>query len=78
MLREMGGPTRQMRTEAASAGFYESPWGKAPKIQLLPVEELLEGKKLDMPQIEGSNRRFKAARKAKSKKEKHPELFGEE
>jgi DNA modification methylase len=42
-------PTQPMRTEAASAGFYKSPWGKHPKIQLLTVAELLEGKQIDMP-----------------------------
>jgi hypothetical protein len=28
-----------MREEAASAGFYESPWGKHPKIQILTVSD---------------------------------------
>jgi site-specific DNA-methyltransferase (adenine-specific) len=43
-------PTRNMRTEAASAGFYESPWGtKHPRLQILTVQELLGGQKIDMP-----------------------------
>jgi DNA modification methylase len=42
-------PTQPMRTEAASAGFYKSPWGQHPKIQLLTVAELLAGKRIDMP-----------------------------
>jgi len=37
-------PTKPMLTEAASAGFYESPKGQYPKIQLLTVEDLLSGK----------------------------------
>ena len=41
--------TQPMRTEAASAGFYSSPWGQHPKIQLLTVAELLSGKRIDMP-----------------------------
>ena len=45
-LRE---PTQLMRTEAASAGFYTSPWGQHPKIQLLTIAELLAGKRIDMP-----------------------------
>jgi site-specific DNA-methyltransferase (adenine-specific) len=69
-------PTRDMRKEAASAGFYESPWGKHPKVQLLTVHELLEGRAVDMPRTAGTNRTFKAAPKAKRKKEPHPELFG--
>jgi DNA modification methylase len=49
VLISFNGPTQPMRTEAASAGFYTSPWGHHPRIQLLTVTELLEGKKLDMP-----------------------------
>lgn len=43
-------PTKPMRQEAASAGFYESPWGRHPRIQLLTVGELLAGKRIDYPQ----------------------------
>ena len=43
-------PTSHMRREAASAGFYESPWGKHPCIQLLTIEDLLDGKNVDYPQ----------------------------
>lgn len=43
-------PTRPMETEAVSQGFYRSPLGKDyPKIQILTIEELLSGKKLDIP-----------------------------
>jgi len=42
-------PTQPMRQEAASAGFYQSPWGTHPKIQLVTVGQLLAGHKLDMP-----------------------------
>ena len=41
--------TQPMRTEAASAGFYKSAYGQHPKMQLLTVAELLEGKQIDMP-----------------------------
>lgn len=70
-------PTREMRKEAASAGFYESPWGNHPKVQLLTVAELLDGKVVDMPRTAGINRTFKRAPKAKRIKETHPELFDE-
>ena len=43
-------PTDPMRREAASAGFYESPWGKHPRIQLLTIEDLLGGRAVDYPQ----------------------------
>jgi DNA modification methylase len=44
-------PTQPMTTEAVSAGFYHSPgWNKDyPKIQILTIEELLQGKTVDMP-----------------------------
>lgn len=40
-------PTKPMRTEAASSGFYDSPWGKKyPHIQIFTVRELLDGKSI--------------------------------
>jgi site-specific DNA-methyltransferase (adenine-specific) len=54
-------PTRKMREEAASAGFFESPWGKHPRLQLLTIAELLAGKGIDYPQITGANQTYKAA-----------------
>jgi site-specific DNA-methyltransferase (adenine-specific) len=50
-LISLQAPTKDMRREAASAGFYSSPWGtRHPRVQLLTVSELLDGKKVDMPQ----------------------------
>lgn len=45
-------PTKPMIQEAASSGFYESkdwPGQHFPRLQILTVEELLEGKKLKYP-----------------------------
>ena len=44
-------PTREMRTEAVSSGSYHSPlWDNDyPKIQILTIEELLQGNAVDMP-----------------------------
>ncbi len=67
--------TRPMREEAASAGFYESPWGKHPRIQLLTVGELLEGKRIDYPQTAGINRTYKKAPKVQKVAEKVRGLF---
>ncbi|CAN5882518.1 site-specific DNA-methyltransferase [soil metagenome] len=39
-LLTMQEPTHPMRSEAASAGFYTSPWGSHPRLQLLTVGEL--------------------------------------
>lgn len=44
-----GEPTLPMRAEAASAGFYESPWGKHPRLQILTVADLLSGKTVNYP-----------------------------
>lgn len=53
--------SKPMRQEAASAGFYESPWGKHPRIQLLTIADLLEGKKIDYPRTTGTNVTLKKA-----------------
>jgi len=44
-------PTTPMTAEALDAGYYHSPiWDKDyPKIQILTIEELLQGKTVDMP-----------------------------
>lgn len=57
--------TKPMRTEAAGAGFYNSPWGtKHPIIQILTIEELLDGKGIDYPHH--TNKTFKQAPRKKS------------
>ena len=59
-------PTKPMREEAASAGFYTSPgWNESyPRIQLLTVKELLEGKTLAYPHHTGAT--FKRAPRAEA------------
>jgi DNA modification methylase len=60
-------PTKNMKAEAAGAGFYESPWQtKHPRIQLLTIEDLLAGKKVEFPPSRDL-RTFKKAPKAKKK-----------
>ncbi len=74
VLITMQKPTKPMRTEAASAGFYDSPWGtRHPRLQILTIEELLGGKVVDMPPTRDM-RTFKKAPKAKRAKTDHPEL----
>ncbi len=63
VLISMHAPTKPMRTEAVGAGFYESPWGKHAKIQLITVSELLKGERIDMPPAQGVNVTFKRAPK---------------
>ncbi|MGB3717338.1 MAG: restriction endonuclease [Candidatus Promineifilaceae bacterium] len=57
-------PAKPMITEAASAGFYHSPaWDKDyPRIQILTVEQLLDGAEVDMPP---TGMTFKVAPKVK-------------
>lgn len=57
-------PTKPMRAEAASAGFYKSPWGNHPELQIVTVAELLEGKGIDYPRL--ANVTLKKAPKAAS------------
>ena len=67
-------PTRDMRRESAGAGFYKSRWGTHPKLQILTIEELLTGHKIDYPDIAGVNVTFRRAQKPKPKQKPHPEL----
>ena len=54
-LLSMNPPTREMEKEAATAGFYASPWGQHPRIQILTVEDILSGKGIDYPAPRSSN-----------------------
>lgn len=55
--------TQAMHTEAATAGFYESPgWGKRyPRVQVLTIAELLAGKGIDYPPSREVNVTFNKA-----------------
>jgi len=71
-------PTRGMIEEAVSSGFYKSPLGKRyPKIQILTIEELLNGEKIKRPHkgIAGVDRTFKRAKKHKGKQVEQGEMF---
>ena len=63
VLISMEEPTQPMKTEAASAGFYEWAWTgwKFPRVQLLTVAELLDGRRVDMPPIRQVSTTFKRA-----------------
>ncbi len=75
VLITMKGPTQPMRTEAASAGYFTSPgWQtKHPRLQILTVEELLDGKQIDYPHVTGVT--FKKAPKAKPNELEPEPLF---
>jgi site-specific DNA-methyltransferase (adenine-specific) len=67
--------TKPMRTEAASAGLYKSPWGTHPRLQILTIAELLEGKGIDYPHP--ANVTFKRAPKAGAQLPEQLELVAE-
>lgn len=71
-------PSRQMRSEAASAGFYRSPWGEHARLQLLTVTELLDGRGIDYPRTSGTNRTTKSAVRVLPEKHDGQFLLGEE
>jgi DNA modification methylase len=69
--------TSAMRKEAAEAGFFQTrsvSATKHPRLQILSIEDLLKGKKIDMPAAQDI-RSFKQAPKAKSKKKEDAKLF---
>lgn len=68
-------PSKDMNTEAVSSGYYHSDlWQKDyPRIQILSIEDLLNGKGIDMPKsVPGQT--FKQAEKVKKKQGKQGEL----
>lgn len=72
-------PTAAMRREAAGAGFYESPgWKKRyPRLQILTVAELLEGRGIDYPPSQQVNVTYKRAPKAKEPEPEQIQLVAE-
>lgn len=71
-------PTKAMRSEAASAGFYTSPWGQHPRIQIVRVAELLDGKRLDAPPSRQTSVTYRRARRALPKVAEQQPIFGSE
>ena len=67
VLITMQSPTDPMKAEAASGGFYESPWGRHARLQIFTVAELLKGAQIDCPKTEGVDVTFKKARKQVAK-----------
>jgi site-specific DNA-methyltransferase (adenine-specific) len=75
VLIAMEEPTKPMRSEAAGAGFYDSPWGtKHPRLQIRTIEELLTGKGVDRPPHQG-NVTLKKAPRVQTKKEEQGKLL---
>lgn len=75
VLLSFEAPTKLMRTEAASAGFFDTPWGKHPRIQILTVAELLQGTGIDYPRTAGVNQTYKQAPRAALRVAENQSLF---
>lgn len=69
-------PSRDMVTEAASAGFYHSEiWDKDyPRIQILSIEDLLNGAEVKLPQTPRGASAFKQAGKVDKESPQQGEL----
>ena len=70
VLLSLEEPTKPMRTEAASAGFYKQPvvgqgGQQYPRLQILTVGELLAGQRIKYPSVGYLNVTFKQAPKAR-------------
>lgn len=79
VLISMEAATKPMLKEAAEAGFYKPPGvvDKYPRIQILSVAELLEGKKIDYPRY-AADATFKKAPKTRKAAEEQIPLGGSE
>jgi len=49
---------------STSAGFYKSSWGEHPKVQVVTVGELLDGRRLDTAPLHQADRTFRKAPRA--------------
>ena len=65
-------PTKPMEKEAAAAGFFETPFEKVPRIQIITLAELFQGKRPRIPRID-SAATFNAA--AREKTDRQTEMF---
>ena len=61
-------PTAPMKTEAVKAGYYETEFGKYPKMQIFTIKELFEGKKPAIPLVDPTA--FKKAQVEPGKQER--------
>jgi site-specific DNA-methyltransferase (adenine-specific) len=65
-------PTKDMITEAVSAGYYNSPiWQREfPRLQILTIEDLLNGYQPDLPPSHGTFKKAPRARKSEATQKK--------
>lgn len=78
VLLTLDEPTRAMRAEAASAGFYKWFGGTHARLQILTVAELLSGKRIDAPLRQQSSVTYKRAPEVRLKAAEQVPLYGKE
>jgi hypothetical protein len=49
IMLSLAEPTKPMIAEAASAGFLDTGYGKFPRVQILTIQQLFEGKRPQIP-----------------------------
>ena len=76
VLITMQEPTRAMVREAASAGSYKSRWGQHPRLQILTVRELLDGRQIDSPPVRQTSITYRRAPRAPRRVAEQPPLEG--
>ena len=70
LLMTLRDPTGPMVKEAAAAGFFETPFGKFPKMQIATVSDMLAGKLPKLPPQERGGGYKQAEREKTSKQHK--------
>ncbi len=76
VLLTLDEPTKAMRAEAASAGFYKWFGGTHPRLQILTIADLLSGRRIDAPVGQRTSVTYKRAPKAVPKAAEQPSLYG--
>ena len=56
----LAAPSREMRREAAASGFFDTSFGRHPRLQIFTIEELLAGMRPELPS-HGSGEGFRKA-----------------
>ena len=64
LLISLAEPTREMRREAAASGFFDSGFGRHPKLQIYNIRELLAGIAVELPPL-GRHEGFRRAPREK-------------
>jgi site-specific DNA-methyltransferase (adenine-specific) len=72
-------PTKPMLKEAAEAGFYQVPGlrDKYPRLQILSIADLLDGKRVEYPRFAADTTLKKAPKARKAAEEQMPLGGGE-